>query len=383
MSEPIDILQIIRDFFNGEFPELGIDHHFRFWSAVHDDIYSWTNDLGLHGSGQEVYLFVAPRDTDIRHPILRVMSGLGSYAGQFPFETPGLDAALISRNILYPALIYANPGRDVTTSQLMNFPDGWQWTTNDGERTSVYSTRTLKEAFSSHGRFFEGHVQWDGWLDRINEGAAINYYSGHGTGGSGISAQYSNVAEAFPDAELRHEHLHDFDWWDGWRGYMYDDVQTKTPRWGGFTWYNAAEPNLYDIIHYKWVDQQLDNLHSEIELWMSCTTGQHFGPEIYLEHGSVLWYGNAGTGLCPQEDLLDDKWIEDMMVNGLSIGEAFSKYAWLHQRDFTAKNVDNAKYEAAMYGSSSLTVTNVQVIFGDPTLTCYSPEWIEPIPVNP
>ena len=91
----------------------------------------------------------------------------------------------------------------------------------------------------------------------------------------------------------------------------------------------------------------------------------------------------AGTGLCPQEDLLDDMWIKDMMVNGLSIGQAFSKYVWLHQRDFTAKNVDNAIYETSLYGDSIYAVTNVQVIFGDPTLTVCSPEWIEPIPVQP
>lgn len=124
-------------------------------------------------------------------------------------------------------------------------------------------------------------------------------------------------------------------------------------------------------------------MHSEIELWMSCTTGQHFGPEIYLEHGSALWYGNAGTGLCPQADLLDDQWMHDMMVNGLSVGDAFSKYVWLHQRDFTAKFTNEADYEASMYGRSSMQVTNVQVIFGDPTITCYSPEWIEPIPMSP
>ena len=56
-------------------------------------------------------MFVSPRDTDIRHPMLTTMCGLGSYAGQFPFDTPGLDAALMSRDILYPAIIFANPGR--------------------------------------------------------------------------------------------------------------------------------------------------------------------------------------------------------------------------------------------------------------------------------
>jgi hypothetical protein len=380
MDEPINVLQIIKNILNGEFPEFGIDQHLRWWGGAHDAIYEWVNDLGLIGTGKEVYMFVSPRDTDIRHPIIRVMSGVGSYAGQFPFDTPGLDAALMSRDVLYPAIIYANPGRDVTTAQLMNYPDGWTWKTNDGVTNTVYSTREVKQSFSSHGRFFEGHVVWDNWLDRMNEGVSLNYYSGHGTGGSGISEQFKNVAEQFPDAELRHEELYDFDWWDAWRGYMYDDSTTGTARDGGFTWYNAKEPNLYDIIHFKWLDQLLQNLHSEIELWMSCTTGQHFGPEIYLEHGSALWYGNAGTGLCPQEDLLDDQWIKAMMVEGLSVGEAFTTYAWLHQRDFTAKQADSSIYNTALYGTSSLDITNVQVIFGDPTMTCYSPEWIEPIP---
>lgn len=383
MDEPINVIQIIKNLLNGDFPDLGIDQHLRWWGEVHDGIYDLASSNGLTGPGKEVYIFVAPRDTDIRHPICRVMTGVGSYAGMFPMTTPGLDAALMSRDVLYPAIIYANPGRDVTTAQLMNFPDGWQWRTNDGVQHTVFSTREVKEAFSSHGRFFEGHVIWDNWLERINQGAAVSYYSGHGTGGSGISEQFKNVAEQFPDAELTHHELEDFDWWDSWRGYMYDDTQTKSPRWGGFTWYNAAEPNLYDIIHYKWVDQQLENMHSEIELWMSCTTGQHFGPEIYLEHGSALWYGNAGTGLCPQEDLLDDQWIGDMMWTGKSVGDAFSEYVWLHQRDFTAKNEDMSKYNQALYGTSSLTVTNVQVIFGDPTITCYSPEWIEPLPASP
>ena len=294
MSAPIpsSLMSIIRALLKTViFPPLGFDQDLRWGSAIHDGIYNWTTDKGLTGPGQECYLFVAPRDSDIRHPILAYLCGLGSYAGQFPFDTPGMDAALISRDILYPAIIYANPGKDVTTSQMMNFPDGWTWSTNDGVHHRVHDVREIKESFSSHSRFFEGHCLWEGWLTRINEGVSVNFYSGQGTGGQGISAQFANVAEDFPDAELTYESLYDFDWWDAWRGYMYDDYQTKDPRWGGFTWYNAKEPNLYDIIHFKWVDQLLHNLHSEIELWKSRTTGQHFGPEIYLEHGecAVVW----------------------------------------------------------------------------------------------
>jgi hypothetical protein len=72
-----------------------------------------------------------------------------------------------------------------------------------------------------------------------------------------------------------------------------------------------------------------------------------------------------------------------MMMNGTSIGQALSKYVWLHQRDFTAKQDDPAKYEASLYGSSSMQTTNVQCIYGDPTLTVCSPEWIEPVPIHP
>jgi hypothetical protein len=130
------------------------------------------------------------------------------------------------------------------------------------------------------------------------------------------------------------------------------------------------------------VDEQLENLHSEIEVWMSCTTAQHFGPMIYLEHGTALWYGNAATGLCPQADLLDDSWLRDFMVNGENAGEAQSKYVWLHQRDFTAHNKQPDIYDASLYGKSSMQVTNLQVFFGDPMIQCYNPTWIEPTPIN-
>ncbi|MGC9307404.1 MAG: hypothetical protein ACP5FL_01350 [Thermoplasmatota archaeon] len=152
---------------------------------------------------------------------------------------------------------------------------------------------------------------------------------------------------------------------------MYDDARTKTARDGGWTWFNAAEPNLYDIVHFKYVDELFDNLHSEMDIWLSCTTGQHFGPDIYLEHDAVLWFGNAASGRCPEEDLLDDWWLHAMMVEGKSLGDAFSDYLWLHQRDYTTGD------PTSMYGSSSLQIHNIQVILGDPTLICYSPEWTE------
>jgi hypothetical protein len=383
LGEPIDLEEVtlfsllMYYLQHKEFPPLGLDLKLTLMSAVHDGIYDMIANYGLDLDGQEAYFFVADRDSDIRDVVCRAMTGNLSYAGHIPVPTAAFSSAVIVRDVLYPAIIYANPGRDVTTSQLMNFPDGRSWTTNDRENHYVFSSRELKKSFSSHGRFFEGHCIWDNLLERYNEGASISYYSGHGTGGSGVSAQYYNINEAFPYVELTHENLKDKNWWDGWRGYMYDSAQTRTPRWGGFTWYNSAEPNLYDLIHFKWADQLYENLHSMWDTWMSCTTQAHWGPIVTLSHGAALCYGNAGTGLCPQADLLDDNWMNDMLIEGDNFGESFSRYVWLHQRDYTTKD------PTAMYGTSSMAVTNMQVIFGDPTMVCYSPEWTEPIPVSP
>ncbi len=359
-------------------PHAGLDLELTSMTKIHDGIYDLINGYGLDDDGKEVYMFVGPRDTDIRDLATRAFFGNNSYAGHIPLETTAMSSALIVRDVLYPAIIYANPGRGVSTSQMMNFPDPFSsWTTNDGNvYNEIFSARAMKESLSAHGRFFEGHCLWEGLLERYNTGACVSYYSGHGTGGSGISSQWKNINEQYPLVEPEREWLKDHTFPDAWRGYMYDDVPTKDVRTGGFTWYNAAEPNLYCLTHFKYVDQLFDNLHSLVDIWMSCTTGSDDGPDIYLEHGAAVWFGNGNTGLCPQEDLLDDWWIHDMMVYGTCIGEAFSNYLWLHQRDYTTQD------PTTIYGKSSLQVSNEQMIFGDPTIVPYSPEWVEPVPIT-
>ena len=371
-----DLLIALINFLRGtseELPPFGLDAK-RYWNEeMHDGIYSFIDGYGLDLDGQEAYLFVAPRK-DIRLEVHSVLLGYYSYAGHIPGDTPSYSNDVIMRNILYPALIYANENRDVTTTQLMNYPDGGTWPTNDGVTHQVYSSRLLKEVFMSHGRTYDGHCLWDAHLKRLNDGASVMYYSGHGTGGSGASTQYYQTDFCKYPEQI---------WPDSWRGYMFDNW--KTVRDNGRRWYNPEPPNLYDIIHYKWHDQLLENLKSLGVFYMSCSTGQQFGPMVYLDHGAVLWYGNAGSGLCPQADLLDDWFFEDAMVNGLTVGESYSKYAWLHHRDFTLPEGD-PKFEMSMYGPSSLYgtegITTVHCIYGDPTLIIYSPEWEAPDPID-
>jgi hypothetical protein len=347
-----------------EFPPFGLDAK-RYWNEkMYDDVYNWIAGYGLDLDGQEGFCVVAPRE-DIYIELHSVLMGNNSYAGQIPGSTPSYINDVVVRNVLYPALIYANPNRDVTTTQMMNFPDGGQWTLNDGSRPSAYSSRTIKQSFSSHDRIYDGHCLWEAHLQRLNEGASIMYYSGHGTGGSGISAQ--------PLQQQYSEYPDDI-WYDAWRGYSFDSM--KTPRSGGFTWYNAEPPQLYDIIHYKWVDQLTENLMSDAVFYMSCSTAEGFAPLVYLDHGAVCWYGNAGSGLCPEADLQDDEFFIDALVDGEAIGPAYTHQVWLHFRDFTTKD------PTSMYGSSSMQVTTVQCIYGDPALIVYSPEWSSPVPID-
>ena len=98
-----------------------------------------------------------------------------------------------------------------------------------------------------------------------------------------------------------------------------------------------------------------------------------------------MWYGNAGSSLNPQGNLLDEWFFEDALINGCNIGEAYSKYVWLHHRDFTIPE-GAPHFEESMYGPSSLYagdgITTVHCIYGDPELILFSPEWTSPAPVD-
>ena len=376
-TEPIDpmgsfdLLMALLDYLTGkstDLPPWGLDAK-RYWNEkLYNGVYNFINDLGLDLPGQEAFCIVAPRN-DIRLELHAVLIGNESYAGHIPGDTPAYSNDVIMRDILYPAIIFANPNRDVTTTQFMNYPDGESWRCNDGVSYPVYSSRIIKKAFMSHGRTYEGHTLWEAHLERMNNGASVFYYSGHGTGGSGMSAQYYQTDNCNYPEQI---------WYDAWRGYMYDNW--KIPRDNGRRWFNPEPPNLYDIIHYKWIDQLFENIKSAAIFYMSCSTGQQFAPMVYLDHGALMWYGNAGSGLCPQADLLDDWMFEECLINGLTVGAAFSKNMWLHQRDFTTSD------PIAMYGSSSLYgdegITTIPVIYGDPNLILFSPEWTEPVAVD-
>jgi len=345
-------------------PDYGLDAKLNWNNEMVTKLTAYVKSLGLDKAGQEAYATVASRD-DITLELASALLGNNSYAGDIPGATPAYANDIVVRDILYPALIFANPGRNVTTASMMNFPDGGEWTTNDGKTEPAYSSRVLKDTFSSHLRTFDSHTLWPAYLQRMQEGASVYYYSGHGTGGSGMSSMYTQSdLSKYPDQI----------WWDAWRGYMYDNW--KMPRENGaMIWFNPEPPELYRLNHYKWIDQALGDLKSQAILYMSCTTWDGDGPMVYLDHGAVMGYGNAGTGLCPEADLADDHMFTDVMVNGMSVAQAFSHQVWLHYRDYTTNDL------TSRYGPSSAQVTTIQIIYGDPSLIIYSPEWQSPVPI--
>ena len=368
-QNPFHLLTSMIDFLRTQdpsvLPPLGMDAD-RYWrEEMYNETHDWIVGFNLDKDGQEAYCFVAPR-TDIYLPLHSVMIGNNSYAGHIPGDTPAYSSALIIRSVLYPALIFANPNRNTTTTQLMNFPDGETWYYNNGETDVTYSSRTLKQCFSSHFRNFEGHCLWDAHLEEMNNGVSVFYYTGHGTGGSGISAQYY---------QTEHSNYPEQIWWDAWRGYSAYDYW-RMPRQNGLSWYNPEPPSLYDIIQYDHVDRLLENLRSCAVFYQSCSTGDGYGPMVYLDHGAVLWYGNAGSGLRPEADLMDDRFFESAMLHGETVGQAYSKEVWLHYRDFTTLD------PVSMYGPSTEQITTIQCIYGDPTLLIFSPEWTAPVPID-
>ena len=366
----IDFIKYLLNKNTSILPPLGRDAK-RYWNQeMVYDVLNYTKALGLDRDGQEGYAVVAPR-ADIPMEVHSGLMGNNSYAGDIPGNTPAYSSDIVVRDILYPALIYANPGRNTTTSQVLNYPEGMSFELNDGIQHTTKSSSCVKASFGSHLRTYEGHTFWAAHVDRMNEGASVFYYSGHGTGGSGMGAM-------FPQSDL--SNYPDQTWWDGWRGYMYDNW--KTPRdASGLIWFNPEPPELYDIVHYKWIDQSFQNLHSNAVFYMSCTTGDGDAPLVYLDHGAASWYGNAHTGLCPEAVIGDDAFFNEALVHGVPIGVAWSHQVWLHYRDFTTLD------PTSIYGPASTdsqnAVQSIQVIFGDPNLIVYSPEWTSPVPINP
>jgi hypothetical protein len=357
--------QLVRFFLgkDSSLPTFGLDAD-RYWNEeMYQNMHGYIQSLGLDKEGAEGYCFVAPRN-DIPVELSSTMMGNNSYAGDIPGLTPAYSSAVIVRDLLYPALIWANPDRNITTSQIMNYRDSgsfWWYPTG----VPGYTSRTMKDILYSRLRTFEGHCLWDASLQRMNQGASVMVYCGHSTGGSGLAGQY---------VQTNYSNYPDQIWWDGWRGYMYDNWHTA--RDIGMVWYNPEPPNLHDFIHFKWVDQQLQNLRSNIIIYASIRTGDTDGPLVYLDHGAACWVGYLGTGYIDGIEEQSELLLMNTMIKGESLGPALARYIWVYSRDYTSGDSYN------MYNWILSQYHYHPCIYGDPDFLIYSPEWTIPVPID-
>ena len=71
--------------------------------------------------------------------------------------------------------------------------------------------------------------------------------------------------------------------------------------------------------------------------------------------------------------------IYDMMCKGVSIGESFSQYLWKVNRDYTTGDPTSLFGRSVFFADG---ITSVNAIYGEPTIQCYNPAWIEPVPAT-
>jgi hypothetical protein len=141
-------------------------------------------------------------------------------------------------------------------------------------------------------------------------------------------------------------------------------------------WYNPEPPMLYDIIHYKWVDQQMQNLRSNAIFHASTITADSDSPLVYLDHGALCWFGYAGILYNDHMESQSELLFRDVIISGESIGPALSKYNWFFSRDYTTGD------PLSMYNIQTLQTNSIPCIYGDPDLILYSPEWASPVPID-
>ena len=107
IDNPPSIFDLIKYYLTHDqsLPPFGLDLKKQWLTTVYDDIHSVIDGYGLDNAGQEIYIFVSNRDEDIRDSIGRAMTGNNSYAGIIPVESTAFSSTMISRSILYPAII--------------------------------------------------------------------------------------------------------------------------------------------------------------------------------------------------------------------------------------------------------------------------------------
>ncbi len=299
----------------------------------------WIGSLGADAPGMESVLTVAPL-VDVKPVFERAIEGIAK-AGRIPGENAEEDVAFVSRALLYPAIIYANPGYNISMPTCVAYDYGMPDIPSDippnliqppdykAPPSYVYSVNgwdNTTNAMESRNFTVEAHIGKYEVFNVLNSGVAFWYHSNHG--------ELGFVWDYLPFGQ-------------GGVGLWYEDPPDLQPKRGyeyNMTTYaeNASIPDQYNLDGYPYpdgavyqrlgepfsfayggeFDRWLGNIHSINIVFMDCYVGGSLLPLTMMRHGAASAIGDMRTGLLIDTDWFCVKYTQEVMV-GMTLGEAF------------------------------------------------------------
>lgn len=277
-------------------------------------------------------LIVSPRD-EIKMTVDRALSGT-FIVGRFP-GSQNLAVSLINRGRFYDDLRYANPNPDKLLASFVAYNHGIRY--ND---RVIWESEDVRGSFEQTYFDVEFKTSKDGILDSLQNGTALWYHANHG-----------EVDGVIFDADGR---IGVFDK-DVWRAYekrgSVENPDTMN-KFGGFRQDGLVMPFEETSIYGSDLDK-LDNLHSQINIFMDCTIASTNIPNVLLEHGSVNVVSSFTTIHFSAGGYFTTG-VNERLCNGASIGDAFTN---------TLNQSAPIYYDGSGYANG--TSLNF-VLFGDP-----------------
>ncbi|MCD6380901.1 MAG: hypothetical protein J7L50_01060, partial [Candidatus Odinarchaeota archaeon] len=344
--------------------------HFYWMNEISKAFFSW---IGEFSDTPLDYLFtVAPIDR-VMVTFERAVSG-GAMPGRIPGYSAEDDVVFIDRSILHKALIYANPHYDRIMNTLVAYQYGWWIYNNFGEKISVDDT-TLTSSTKHKVVYHIGEYEV---YKALNEGVALWYYADHG--GQGYT--YWNYKPFGP----------------GILGICYNDTDWRAYEDGG----SADNPDtnndgivnpremIVDDIWGNELDENLENVHSAICVFMACLVGSSQIPIILMKHGALavtadirtLYFGYGYAPALFVKELYSGKTLGQALV--IAINETSYNY----YTGYVSKKIsffDDVLGFLSYIRCPAFGGISVQyVLYGDPKLILIDPvESDEPQAISP
>ena len=337
--------------------------HFYWMNELSNAFFDWIEEI----TGDSIsYVVTVASIEDVMVTFERAIVG-GVMSGRIPGYSAEEDVIFIDRSILYPALIGANPNYDKVLDTLVAYQCGWWILTNFGENVTVDDA--LLTSSTKHQMVY--HIGEYEVYDALNDGVALWYYADHG--GQGYT--WWNYKPFGPGAlGICYNDT-------GWRAYEVNG-SADNPDTDGDGIVNPWDMIVDDVWGTE-LDENLENVHSAVCVFMACLVGSSQIPVILMRHGALAVTADIrtlyfGYGYAPALFVKE-------LYSGKTFGEALLKAinetSYNYYAGCVSKIINFDSYiRCPVFGGVSVQY----VLYGDPKLALIDPtEWSEPDARNP